>query len=122
MKKGREHIVPLSQPAMAILKRLHNSAIGNPFVFAGERKDRPISDKVMYRYLRKKEDVATVHGMRSTFRDWAGDMTDAARETAEACVAHTVGNATENAYRRQDALLKRRKLMDQWAEWCGQIG
>jgi integrase len=63
--------------------------------------------------------VATVHGFRSSFRDWAGDKTNFQRETIEECLAHQVGNGTEQAYRRSDALEKRRVIMDKWSEYCG---
>ena len=61
---------------------------------------------------------ATPHGMRSTFRDWAGDETDFARETIEECLAHLVGDDTERAYRRSDALRKRRAVLDAWSTYC----
>ena len=61
----------------------------------------------------------TVHGFRSTFRDWAGEATEHAREDAELALAHTVASATERAYRRGRALEKRRRLMDDWAAYCG---
>jgi integrase len=61
---------------------------------------------------------ATVHGFRSSFRDWCGNETNFPREIAETALAHVVGNATEQAYRRGDALEKRRALMDAWAEYC----
>ena len=61
---------------------------------------------------------ATVHGFRSSFRDWAGDQTSFPREVAEAALSHAVGDETELAYRRNDALAKRRKLMDAWARFC----
>jgi len=68
--------------------------------------------------LRMKRDDITPHGFRSTFRDWAGDMTSFKREVCEAALAHEVGNAVERDYRRGDALLKRRKLMEAWAEYA----
>jgi integrase len=60
----------------------------------------------------------TVHGLRSTFRDWAGDTTPFARDHIEECLGHAVGNAVERAYRRSDALEKRRKIMDAWSAFC----
>jgi integrase len=68
---------------------------------------------------RMKAGDVTVHGFRSSFRDWAGELTGFPREVAEAALAHAVGDETEQAYRRGDALGKRRKLMDAWASYCG---
>lgn len=68
--------------------------------------------------LRRMETPVTVHGFRSSFRDWAGEETDFAREIAEAALAHVVGDATERAYRRGDALERRRKLMEAWGNFC----
>ena len=68
--------------------------------------------------LHKMGVKATTHGFRSSFRDWAGDETDYARETIEECLAHLVGNTTEQAYRRRTGLEKRRALMAQWADHC----
>jgi len=70
--------------------------------------------------LRRMGVEVTVHGFRSSFRDWAGEMTNAPREVAEAALAHTVGNSAELAYRRGDALEKRRSLMEDWATYCSQ--
>ena len=69
--------------------------------------------------LRRLDVNATVHGFRSSFRDWCGDHTEFPREIAEAALAHSTGNAVERAYRRGDALERRRVLMDAWAEFCG---
>ncbi len=68
---------------------------------------------------RMKIDNASVHGFRSSFRDWAGNETDFPREVAEAALSHVIGDKAEQAYRRSDALDKRRKLMDAWATYCG---
>ena len=70
--------------------------------------------------LRMKIDGLTSHGFRSSFRDWAGECTNFPREVCEAALAHTIGNAVERAYRRADALEKRRRLMDAWAAFCEQ--
>jgi integrase len=118
MKAGREHRVPLSNRALEIVEYLKPSR-GHEFVFPGQRPGKPLShiamSKVMDR-LGAKE--ATVHGFRSAFRDWAGNETHFAREVAEAALAHVVGDAAEQAYRRGDALDKRRDLMDAWARYC----
>lgn len=96
-----------------------NSAdLGGMLILPGERPGRPMSDMTMTKRLRDLAVRATVHGFRSTFRDWAGDRTDHAREVIEAALAHAVGDQTERAYRRGDALYKRRKLMQDWADYC----
>src|SRR5262249_28421419 len=113
----RPHRVPLSDRAIAILKgRAEQRAMDSSLVFPGFRRDRPLSDMALTAVLRRMGlRGVTVHGMRSTFRDWAGEHTSFAREVAEAALAHLVGDAAERAYRRGDALEKRRMLMDQWA-------
>lgn len=118
MKAGREHRVPLSAHAVAILERMASVRTG-PFVFPGMREGRALSSMSMQKVLQRmgRRDI-TVHGFRSSFRDFAGERTHFPREVAEAALAHVVGDATERAYRRGDALEKRRGLMDAWAAWC----
>ena len=118
MKAGREHRVPLSERAVAILRQLAKIKTGD-FVFPGQRKDRPLSDKTMNRMLSQmKADSITVHGFRSSFRDWAGNETSFPRGLIETALAHAIGDKAEQAYRRSDALEKRRKLMEAWAAYC----
>jgi len=118
MKAGREHRVPLSCQALAILEKLAGAKTGE-FVFAGQKAGKPLSGMAMEMVLRRmKVDGVTVHGFRSAFRDWCGEATSFPRELAEAALAHVSGDATERAYRRGDALEKRRKLMDAWAHFC----
>ena len=89
------------------------------FVFAGQVKGKSLSGMAMEMLLRRmKIENATVHGFRSSFRDWVSEETHFAREIAEAALAHTVGDQTERAYRRGDALEKRRALMEAWAGYC----
>jgi integrase len=88
------------------------------FVFPGARRDRPLSVMAMAMLLRQHAPSVTVHGFRSAFRDWCGESTHFPRELAEAALAHVVGDATERAYRRGDALDKRRELMNAWANHC----
>ncbi|MEP9399075.1 integrase arm-type DNA-binding domain-containing protein [Mesorhizobium sp. KR2-14] len=118
MKAGKEHRVPLTERALAILKSLHDVR-GSTYVFPGHKVGRPLSGMAMEMLLRrlKVEDV-TVHGFRSSFRDWAGDATTFPREIAEAALAHEIGNVVERAYRRGDAIEKRRRLMIAWADYC----
>ncbi len=113
MKAGREHRVPLCRRCMAIAAGMRQ--MGSPYVFPGGRTGRPLSNMAMAETLKHLAPGITVHGFRSTFRDWAGDRTNMSREVIEAALAHRVGDATELAYRRQDALEKRRRLMDAWA-------
>ncbi len=117
MKSKREHVVPLSDSAIAILNScLHED--GNDHVFLGGRKGTGLSSMGMHETLKAIAPDVTVHGFRSAFRDWAGDETDHPREVAEAALAHVVGDATERAYRRGDALEQRRRLMEAWANFC----
>ncbi|TPO02179.1 site-specific integrase [Mesorhizobium sp. B1-1-5] len=120
MKAGKVHQVPLSKPALAIVKALHDTgtegdADGAGFVFPGY-KGKALSDMAFKQLMKRmKVENCTTHGFRSSFRDWAGNETETPREVAEHALAHIVGNAVENAYRRSTALDKRRKLMDEWA-------
>ncbi|MGC2776828.1 MAG: site-specific integrase [Bradyrhizobium sp.] len=107
MKAGREHRVPLSDRALQIA-----TEVGGRF---------ELSSMGMAMLLRRMEVDATVHGFRSSFRDWAGNETSFPRDICEAALAHAVGDATEAAYRRSDALEKRRGLMTAWAEYCCEL-
>jgi integrase len=119
MKAGKEHVVPLSDRALAIVEIMRQRATGD-LIFGGGVDGRPISDTAMTKALRlaSPDKAATLHGLRSMFRDWCGDQTDTPREVAEEALAHQVGNAVERAYRRGDALEKRRALMEAWATYC----
>ncbi|MGY3694738.1 integrase [Bradyrhizobium sp. USDA 3240] len=121
MKAGREHRVPLSPPAVAVLRQLEKLRAGD-FVFAGQARNKPLSNMAMEMVLRRmKIENATVHGFRSSFRDWAGNVSNFPREITETALAHVIGDKAEQAYRRSDALEKRRKLMEAWAVYCGTI-
>lgn len=118
MKARRDHRVPLSAAAVALLKTVPSER-GNAYVFAGQYKGSGMSNMAMAVLLKRMERAdITVHGFRSTFRDWAGDHTEFPREVIEAALAHAVGDATEQAYRRSDALERRRILMEAWADYC----
>jgi integrase len=118
MKAGAEHRVPLSGAALAVLDEMRTIRQAE-LVFEGARAGRPLSHESMLRLLRAMgRDDLTVHGFRSTFRDWCGDMTNFPREICEAALAHTVGSKVEIAYRRGSAIEKRRQLMDAWARYC----
>lgn len=120
MKAGRIHRVPLTDRCMQILDTVEKVRTSD-YVFPGPRKGKPFSNMAMATLLkvRMKHDTITVHGFRSAFRDWAGEATTFPRELAEAALAHTVGSEVERAYRRGDALEKRRKLMEAWAKYVG---
>lgn len=116
MKARREHRVPLSKEARAILETLPRLA-HSQLVFPGQ-KGRPLSDMTLSAVL-KRMDLKhyTVHGFRSTFRDWAAETTNHSSETVEMALAHTISNKVEAAYRRGDLLEKRRDLMKDWAQF-----
>lgn len=117
MKGGREHRVPLVERAVEILRDLQVIRRGE-FVFPSFVASKHLSDGAFDRLLdRMKVSGATPHGFRSSFRDWAGELTDHPREVVEAALAHVVGDETERAYRRGDALEKRRRLMTDWAQY-----
>ncbi|MER2509209.1 MAG: integrase arm-type DNA-binding domain-containing protein [Amaricoccus sp.] len=116
MKAGKEHIVPLAPPAVEMLRGLPRMD-GNPHLFPGRVKG-PISDMTMTKAMGALgAEAFTVHGFRSAFRDWCGDATNFPRDVAEMALAHKVGDATEQAYRRASALAKRGKLMEAWAAY-----
>ena len=118
MKAAREHRVPLSERALAILEKLGDAMTGD-YVFPSPRGRKPLSHVSMAKVMRRLQiDGATVHGFRSAFRDWAGNETHFPREVAEAALAHVIGDKAEQAYRRGDALEKRRALMEAWANHC----
>ena len=118
MKSRREHRVPLSTRALEILKTMYESR-SSDFVFPGHKPGRPLSSMALVMVLRRmKVENATVHGFRSTFRDWAAECTDFPNEVCEAALAHVVENKAEAAYRRGDLFEKCRKLMDAWAAYC----
>jgi integrase len=118
MKAGREHRVPLSSRALAIVKDCAKAHTGD-FIFAGQARNKPLSNMAMDMMLRRmKRDDVTVHGFRSSFRDWAGNVSSFPREITETALSHVIGDKAEQAYRRSDALEKRRKLMDAWAAFC----
>lgn len=119
MKAKRDHVIPLSDPAVTVLQ-IQKQVATNQFVFASRKADTRISEMVVVKAMRaaSPDKYATLHGLRSTFRDWCGDCTEHPREIAEAALAHAVGNAVEQAYRRSDALQKRRILMDDWGKYC----
>ena len=118
MKEGREHRVPLSNRAVEVVREMEKlRAIGNDYVFPGTKPHKPLSSMALEMLLRRMKIDATVHGFRSSFRDFAGECTSHPREVAEVALSHIVGNDVERAYRRGDALEKRRALMQAWADY-----
>ena len=118
MKADKEHRVPLSDAAIAILEDLQRVRQGD-YVFPGGRAGRPISNMAMTMTLRRMgRGELTVHGFRSSFRDWAAERTGFPAEVAEMALAHAVSDKVEAAYRRGDLFQKRRQLMDAWARYC----
>lgn len=119
MKEGEEHRVPLSSAALALLETLDGNRKPDEFLFPGMKDGKPLSNMAMLMLLRRMNiEGATVHGFRSAFRDWAADtQLQFPREIAEQALSHAVGSEVERAYRRGDALEKRRELMEIWATY-----
>jgi integrase len=116
MKEGREHRVPLCDRCIEIFDEM--ATFSKVWLFPSRNPKKHLSNMAMAECLRGLDVDATVHGFRSTFRDWAGDNTSFPRELAEAALSHLVGDEAERSYRRGDALERRRKLMDAWARYC----
>lgn len=115
MKGGQVHRVPLTDEMLAILEPL--KAMASTFVFEGQKRHKPLSNMSMLMLLRRMgRDGFTVHGFRSSFRDWAAEVANAPREVAEAALAHQVGSDVERAYARSDLLERRRLLLALWSE------
>jgi integrase len=117
MKEKKEHRVPLTDRALAILKELPREG---DFAFIGSRKNMPLGKNSFLKLIwaMNREDI-TVHGFRSSFRDWAGEMTAFPADICEVALAHAVGGKVQTTYQRGDLLEKRRKLMEAWAAFCG---
>ena len=118
MKARRAHQVPLSDAAVALLERRRGESEDDGYVFPGRTPGQPLSRKAMSSLLSRINPDITVHGFRSTFRDWAGETTTTPREVLEHCLAHRVGNAVEQAYARGTLLDRRRRVMDAWADFA----
>ncbi|WOI31637.1 tyrosine-type recombinase/integrase [Tritonibacter scottomollicae] len=120
MKGGDTHRVPLTDEMLTIIEPLR--AMQSEYVFEGQRRHKPLSNMAMLMLLRRMQvEGVTVHGFRSTFRDWASESANAPREVAEMSLAHKVGSDVERAYARSDLLEKRRLLMSRWSSFvCGE--
>ena len=118
-KTGKEHRVPLAPRAIELLKTVRAEHGGEGYLFPGPEEGKPLSTGALERVLdRMKLSHFTVHGFRSSFRDWVGEATNFPSDLAEMSLAHIVGGDVERAYRRGDMLDKRRKLMEAWASYC----
>jgi integrase len=119
MKTDEDHRVPLTDEMLAIIEPL--KTMQSEYVFEGQKRHQPLSNMSMLMLLRRMSvDGVTVHGFRSTFRDWASEVANAPREVAEMSLAHKVGSDVERAYARSDLLEKRRALMVQWSSFVSQ--
>lgn len=120
-KAGKEHRVPLSAPALAIVRRMAEVREGD-LVFSGGRRGKALSSNAILALLKRmKRTDLTAHGFRSTFRDWCAEQTNYPRDVAEMALAHAIGDKVEAAYRRGDLFEKRPRLMKDWAAFCGAI-
>jgi integrase len=121
MKTDKEHRVPLSEAALALLRKLYTED-GNDLIFIGAQAGRGLGDRALAEVLARMErsDI-TVHGFRSTFRDWAAEVSHHPNHVVEQALAHAIGNAVERAYRRGDLFQKRRVLMQEWAQFCSRV-
>ncbi|MFM0638032.1 integrase arm-type DNA-binding domain-containing protein [Paraburkholderia metrosideri] len=119
MKMEIELRVPLTEPAIAIVREAMKTAKPGGYLFPGQKKGKPLSNMAMLNMLDRMgyEDI-TVHGFRSTFRDWVAECTEFPDSLAEMALAHAVENKVEGAYRRGDMLERRRRLMEEWARYC----
>lgn len=116
MKAGKEHRVPLGQRSLDILTVARSLDPSSKYLFSKEGK--PLSSMAMSMLLRRIKADVTVHGFRSSFRDWVAEETDHSPEVAEMALAHTIRNQVEAAYRRGDLLLRRKALMGDWQSYC----
>lgn len=116
MKTGKEHRVPLTGHMLTILEPL--KALQSEYVFEGQKRHHPLSNMAMLMLLRRMGvESVTVHGFRSTFRDWASEVAHASRDLAEMSLSHRIGSAVEQAYARSDLLKKRRALLETWSDY-----
>jgi integrase len=116
-KSGREHRVPLTEDAVKVFKSMQARKL-NDFVFPGRSDNKPLTTAACLKLVRDLGYKVTVHGFRSSFRDWAAEQTNFPRELQEAALSHVVGDQTERAYARGDLLTKRALMMEDWAKYC----
>jgi integrase len=119
MKAGRQHRVSLSDAAIFVLNHMLQHRRDDDLLFPGLRRGKPLSNMALLAVLRRmKRNDLTTHGFRATFKTWAAERTNFAREVVEAALAHVTGDKVEAAYQRGDLFDKRQKLMDAWAQFC----
>lgn len=118
MKAEREHVVPLTERAVAIVKQARNQQSATGLIFPSRDPRKPLSDMAFIMVLRRMGLTVTAHGFRSSFRDWCSEETNFPHEVAEMALAHTINSKVEAAYRRGKLLQKRRELMDAWATYA----
>jgi integrase len=132
MKADRDHRVPLTPAALAVLEKVRPLAREGDYIFPGFKRGRPLSNMALEMLVRRMNgktqpprwcdvngEAIVPHGFRSTFKDWAAERTGFANEISEMALAHAIEDKTEAAYRRGDLIIKRRKLMEAWAAYCG---
>ena len=117
-KTGKDHIVPLTDAAIELLNKPDTLMFPGMLVFPGAKRGQPMSDATMLKLMRQLRPDAVVHGLRASFRTWAGEATDYPREVAEAALGHLVGDDVERAYARTTFFDKRRELMDDWSTFA----
>lgn len=121
MKAGKEHRVPLSRRALAVLDDAKSLRLpASNLIFPGTKKDRPLSNMTLSKLVKELGIAAVPHGFRSSFRDWAGEQTNHPHEVIEFAMAHTIKNKAEAAYARSDLFEKRRALMNDWADYVSE--
>lgn len=118
MKAAVEHRVPLSKRALEIVRALHEVKQSD-YVFPRQKEGKPLTNMTMLELIKRMRRTGlTVHGFRSSFRDWASECTSFPREVCEMALAHTIANHAEAAYRRGDLIEKRRSMMEDWSRHC----
>ena len=122
IKGGKDHRVPLSPEAMKLIKAMNKTKVSD-YVIPGGKLEKPLSNNALLALLKRMDRAdLTVHGFRSTFRDWVAEQTNYPREVAEMALAHTVSDKVEAAYRRGNLFTKRKRLMNEWAKYCATAG
>ena len=120
MKAGKEHRIPLSEPAIALLDRLELKGLSD-LIFPGLNRRKPLSNMAMLKTMHRLGVHYTPHGFRSTFRTWISEETNHSHEVAEAALAHVIGNKVVAAYNRGDLFEKRRTLMVEWSQFVTRL-
>jgi len=121
MKSGKPHEVPLTDQMMTVLNKAASLNVDNALVFPSDVNGRPLSNNTLRQALQKRLGIdATVHGMRSAFKDWAAKTTNFANEVSEMALGHVISNKVEAAYRRGNLISKRRQMMEDWCSFLSE--